>query len=264
MFGKRKDRKAREEDPAASYEDTKSGMREAAGARELEARKTLSEGADALLGKLESDEAARRAPRAAALRDVEMALPGAKKAAAAPAKPAAASMTLRRGVFNNNDVRRLQTDLKDLAAALKMPELDPGAVDGDFGGNTEKALKALQMQLGMKPTGTADAALRDRVFELRKDAVIPGKRATPLPPTYTKQNFGESMQQGESLQSRLGESMQQGESNQGRVADESMQVGVSARDDLTTIHRLDPGFVRSLPDTVAANLLESLNKRSRS
>ena len=112
--------------------------------------------------------------RKAALADVKAARHDVMKRVSAAKAPAAAPSMLRRGVFNNNDVRRLQTALKDLAAALNIPELDPGAVDGDFGKNPEAALKELQGRLGMEQTGVADEALRAQIFEYRKDAVLPG------------------------------------------------------------------------------------------
>ena len=202
MFGKRKGRKAREKDPAASYEDTKNGMKSSAEER-IMASKKLGEEQDALLGTLAAQElrsartdkggdirrvmspdvregrgvdvdAFGTKERKAALADVKAARPDVMKRVSAAKAPAAAPSMLRRGVFNNNDVRRLQTDLKDLAAALNIPELDPGAVDGDFGKNTEAALKELQGRLGMEQTGVADEALRAQIFEYRKDAVLPG------------------------------------------------------------------------------------------
>ena len=182
MFGKRKGRKAREEDPAASYEDTKNNMKSSAEER-IMASKKRSEDHDPLLAKLESQDLTR--DRKAALADVKAARPdvmervSAAKAPLAKA-PAAAPSMLSRGVFNNNDVRRLQTDLKDIAAALKLPELDPGAVDGDFGKNTETALMKLQESLGLEQTGVADDALRARILEIRQDAVLPGGSAATV------------------------------------------------------------------------------------
>ena len=196
MFGKRKGRKAREKEPAASYEDTKNNMMSSAEER-IMASKKRSEDHDALPGTLAAQElrsartdkggdirrvmspdsdvgmdAFGTKERKAALADVQAARPDVMKRVSAAKAPAAAPSMLSRGVFNNNDVRRLQTDLKDMAAALNIPELDPGAVDGDFGKNTETALKELQGRLGMEQTGVADEALRSKIFEIRQDSLL--------------------------------------------------------------------------------------------
>lgn len=67
------------------------------------------------------------------------------------------SRSLKRGTFNNDDVRALQFSLKDISAFMGDKSLDPGAVDSDFGGNTENAVKAFQSRFGLEPTGVVDA-----------------------------------------------------------------------------------------------------------
>jgi hypothetical protein len=93
--------------------------------------------------------------------------PAAAKPAPAPAaaKPITA---LKKGVYNNMDVKRLQTALTDIAAFLRMPGVDPEGVDGDFGDNTADALKAYQTVMRLPVTGVADAATLSAIYDHRR------------------------------------------------------------------------------------------------
>lgn len=88
--------------------------------------------------------------------------PAQKKPAAKPAgpgKPGSARLNLKVG--GNNDpaeVRNLQQLLKDL-------QLGNLAVDGQFGSDTQAAVKAAQTKLGMKPTGRASSAFIKRLAD---------------------------------------------------------------------------------------------------
>ncbi|MBN2358939.1 MAG: peptidoglycan-binding protein [Deltaproteobacteria bacterium] len=58
--------------------------------------------------------------------------------------------------------------VRNLQAHLKAAGADPGAIDGDFGPRTKRAVKSFQDQSGLPATGQVDArtwqALRDRLF----------------------------------------------------------------------------------------------------
>jgi hypothetical protein len=87
-------------------------------------------------------------------------------AAPAAAKPIT---VLKKGVYNNMDVKRLQTDLTDIAAFLRIPGVNPEGVDGDFGDNTADALKAYQTVMRLPVTGTADAATLSAIYDHRRN-----------------------------------------------------------------------------------------------
>jgi peptidoglycan hydrolase-like protein with peptidoglycan-binding domain len=53
-------------------------------------------------------------------------------------------------------VRNLQRILTALSRRNDMRSLNPQGVDGDFGDNTEKALKAFQQFKGLPVTGVVD------------------------------------------------------------------------------------------------------------
>ena len=91
-------------------------------------------------------------------------------AAAKPAQTAAAKpiTVLKKGVYNNMDVKRLQTDLTDIAAFLRIPGINPEGVDGNFGDNTADALKAYQTAMRLPVTGTADAATLSAIYDHRR------------------------------------------------------------------------------------------------
>ena len=91
-------------------------------------------------------------------------------AAAKPAQTAAAKpiTVLKKGVYNNMDVKRLQTDLTDIAAFLRIPGINPEGVDGNFGDNTADALKAYQTVMRLPVTGTADAATLSAIYDHRR------------------------------------------------------------------------------------------------
>lgn len=93
-----------------------------------------------------------------------------RKAAPAPTKAAPAptkTPTLKRGTFNNDDVRALQSSLKDIASFAEDSSIDPGSVDADFGGNTEMAVKAFQKRYGIEDTGVVDSITMDRIREVQ-------------------------------------------------------------------------------------------------
>lgn len=106
--------------------------------------------------------------------------PGMPKAEAAPesyfgemsvterTKPAPTKTpTLKRGTFNNDDVRALQSSLKDIAAFTEDSRIDPGSVDADFGGNTEMAVKAFQKRYGIEDTGVVDSITMSKIREVQ-------------------------------------------------------------------------------------------------
>jgi peptidoglycan hydrolase-like protein with peptidoglycan-binding domain len=85
-------------------------------------------------------------------------------------QPAATSDTtpvLKRGKFNSDAVRALQIGLQDVAAYADDSSLDPGAIDSDFGKNTENAVKAFQKRMGLAVTGVADQDTLDRLYMAR-------------------------------------------------------------------------------------------------
>lgn len=106
--------------------------------------------------------------------------PAPKKPAprAAPAAPAAptvgppksARLNLKRGGQNNAaEVRNLQALLSDLKVAGV-------GVDGQYGPETEAAVKAAQAKLGMKPTGRASSALIRRMADAHALSPCIGKK----------------------------------------------------------------------------------------
>ena len=110
--------------------------------------------------------------------------PGMPKAEAAPesyfgemsvterTKPA----SLTRGTFNNDNVRALQSSLKDISAFMGDKSLDPGAVDADFGGNTEAAVKAFQNRYGLEVTGVADSDTLGEIRRIQADLAMGEKK----------------------------------------------------------------------------------------
>lgn len=104
--------------------------------------------------------------------------------ASAPRSP------LKKGVYNNDDVRALQVSLADIAAATNLTQLDPGAADADFGGNTERAVKAFQKKFGLDVTGVADdatvKAIQAKQSELMMGGASPDRMGessvAPVPP----------------------------------------------------------------------------------
>ena len=113
------------------------------------------------------------------------------------------------------------------------------------------------MQLGMEPTGTADAALRDRIFEFRKDAIFAENARSPTPAKSdegTMRSADPTMRAAR--QDRMGQRLEQ------RGLDPARADKVRA--DLTSIFGAGDSFVRSLNDDQAAGLLEMLQKRNNS
>jgi len=82
--------------------------------------------------------------------------------------------TLKKGVYNNDAVRALQVSLADIAAATNLTQLDPGAADADFGGNTERAVKAFQKEFGLDVTGVADDATVKAIQAKRSEIMMGG------------------------------------------------------------------------------------------
>lgn len=72
--------------------------------------------------------------------------------------------TLKRG--NNNEVH-----VKHLQLFLNERELESLLVDGDFGRQTEQAVKAAQLRQGLEPTGIFDQATRVKLLDATKNVV---------------------------------------------------------------------------------------------
>ena len=96
------------------------------------------------------------------------ALDAAPAPARAPRQPAAGG-SLKKGVYNSDDVRALQTSLKEVAAFLGDKSLDPGNVDADFGGNTERAVKAFQKRFDLTETGVVDAETMRKIQTIQSN-----------------------------------------------------------------------------------------------
>jgi peptidoglycan hydrolase-like protein with peptidoglycan-binding domain len=86
--------------------------------------------------------------------------------------------SLTRGTFNNDDVRALQSSLKDISAFMGDKSLDPGTVDADFGGNTKSAVKAFQNRFGLEVTGVADAKTLGEIRKAQSGLAM-GKTVDP-------------------------------------------------------------------------------------
>jgi peptidoglycan hydrolase-like protein with peptidoglycan-binding domain len=73
-------------------------------------------------------------------------------------------------------------DVKALQQRLSALRYYPGAIDSQFGGNTQAALWAFQEINGIPVTGVADAATRQALVHPRayKSPAYPGKRATRI------------------------------------------------------------------------------------
>lgn len=72
--------------------------------------------------------------------------------------------TLRRGTNNETHVRHLQIFLNER-------ELESLEVDGDFGGQTEQAVKAAQRRQGLEPSGVFDQKTREKLLDATKNVV---------------------------------------------------------------------------------------------
>ncbi|MCA9776782.1 MAG: DUF2272 domain-containing protein [Candidatus Eremiobacteraeota bacterium] len=75
--------------------------------------------------------------------------------------------TLKRG---KND----ETHVKHLQAFLNERELESLVVDGDFGGQTEQAVKAAQLRHGLEPSGIFDQQTRSKLLDATKNIVDKG------------------------------------------------------------------------------------------
>ena len=153
MRKRRRDRM--KDDPVVDYNDTKSAMDEAITSYESRETVTTGEMFPMALGKPKAD------------------------TAPAPTK----TPTLKRGAFNNDDVRALQSSLKDIASFAEDSSIDPGSVDADFGGNTEMAVKAFQKRYGIEDTGVVDSITMDRIREVQtgfRDNPQTGFRDNPI------------------------------------------------------------------------------------
>jgi peptidoglycan hydrolase-like protein with peptidoglycan-binding domain len=74
---------------------------------------------------------------------------------------------LKRGTNDKNHVRHLQIFLNER-------ELESLTVDGDFGGQTEQAVKAAQFRQGLKMTGVFDQDTRRKLLDATKNVVDKG------------------------------------------------------------------------------------------
>ena len=148
----RRRRDRMKDDPVVDYNDAKSAMDETVRSYESGETVTTGEMFPMALGKPKAD----TAPESyfGGMR---------RKAAPAPTK----TPTLKRGAFNNDDVRALQSSLKDIASFAEDSRIDPGSVDADFGGNTEMAVKAFQKRYGIEDTGVVDSITMDRIREVQ-------------------------------------------------------------------------------------------------
>lgn len=124
------------------------------------------------------------------------ALDAAPAPARAPRQPAAGG-SLKKGVYNSDDVRALQTSLKDVAAFLGDKSLDPGSVDADFGGNTERAVKAFQKRFGLTETGVVDAGTMREIQTIQANLARGGASGAD-----TAYRLGETDIMGESAVNR--------------------------------------------------------------
>ena len=152
------------DDPVGDYNETKAGLDEAI--MSYQSGETVSTG------------------------EVFPVVRGGAKAEAAPesyfgemsiterAKPAK-SADLARGTFNNDDVRALQSSLKDISAFMGDKSLDPGTVDADFGGNTENAVKSFQNRFGLEVTGVVDSDTMNAIRSTQADLAMGRKKVGP-------------------------------------------------------------------------------------
>lgn len=115
------------------------------------------------------------------------ALDAAPAPARAPRQPMASGGALKKGTYNSDDVRALQTSLKDIAALLDDKSLDPGNVDSDFGGNTERAVKAFQKRYGLIETGVVDAGTLREIQTIQSNLSRDG---APKPADGEKPPYG--------------------------------------------------------------------------
>lgn len=100
-----------------------------------------------------------------------------------------------------NDVKNLQTRL------IALNYLS-GKADGQFGANTEKAVKAFQAQLGLSQTGVASVSLQQQLFSSSAPYASSSATASPTPaPTnslaYEQLEPGDTGEQVVRMQNRL-------------------------------------------------------------
>ncbi len=75
-------------------------------------------------------------------------------------------MILQKGVYNSDQVRELQTLLDRLG-------MDPKGIDGDFGPNTEAAVKQYQLSKGLPPNGVVTEEIMIMLRGKNTDIVSP-------------------------------------------------------------------------------------------
>lgn len=95
--------------------------------------------------------------------------PAKQQVVTAPPAPKGRQPDLKAG--GKNDPARV----KQLQALIHDLRLAPLNVDGQFGSDTEAAVKAIQAKLGMKPTGRASTALIKRLTDAHKLSPCIGK-----------------------------------------------------------------------------------------
>jgi peptidoglycan hydrolase-like protein with peptidoglycan-binding domain len=75
---------------------------------------------------------------------------------------------LKKGVYNNDAVGMVQRDLNDIAEVFGDMSMNVGAVDNDFGGNTENAVRSFQARFNLPVTGVVDNATRQKIDSVRQ------------------------------------------------------------------------------------------------
>jgi peptidoglycan hydrolase-like protein with peptidoglycan-binding domain len=85
------------------------------------------------------------------------------------------------------EVYELQYMLRKIAQITGV--IPPVNTDGIYGADTREAVRALQAQSGLSPTGEVDKATWDRIFEIYKESVYSAAQGEPIyafpSPSYT-------------------------------------------------------------------------------
>lgn len=90
-----------------------------------------------------------------------------------PANPALGEIILLRGMMDRDDVKQMQANLIKLGY-----DLGKYGADGDFGADTETALKAYQEASGLEVTGQYDAATHAAMLKALEAPVAKGPEAS--------------------------------------------------------------------------------------
>ena len=78
---------------------------------------------------------------------------------------------LKKGVYNNDAVGMVQRNLNDIAEVFGDMSMNVGAVDNDFGRNTENAVRSFQARFNLPVTGVVDNATRQKIDSVRQSYV---------------------------------------------------------------------------------------------